>query len=139
MRRILPLPVAIALCLASLALTGCGSGGSTVSGDVVSGAVKLNTGDKVVIMLTGEGQSYSGEANESGKFSIPDVKPGRYQVSYIHYTATPAPSGPPKPGTPPGGGPTSTSTPKQYPDEWTVPGGPYTLDLSKVELPKGKK
>jgi len=131
------------LCFVFLAVTGCANKGSAVTGEVVFGTGNTGEGDKVVVLLDGEGKSYSGDADATGKFTIPDVAPGTYKVKVMHYVAvlstpdgkpaTKGPPGIPNKGVssgPPAGGP---GVPREYPEEWTVPGGPYKLDMSKLK------
>ncbi len=109
-----------------LLLAGCGnSPGETVDGEVVLGATKIADDDKIVILLGNDTNNYSGEANSEYKFKIKDVAKGTYKVRYIHYKVAPTVA---KKGPAPG-----SSSPSPYPEDWTVPGGPFKLDLSKVK------
>lgn len=111
---------------ALLLLAGCGkSSGETVDGEVILGTTQFTEGDKIVILLGNETNNYSGEANADNKFKLKDVVRGTYKVQYIHYKIAPtvANKGPAP----------SSSSPKAYPENWTVPGGPFKLDLSNVK------
>jgi hypothetical protein len=110
------LSLSAVLCL----LAGCGGGGSTISGTVAYGTVKPTPGEKWSIVLQGEGKSASADVGEDGKFTATNVAPGEYKVQVTHYL--------------PAGGKTS-KPPKtmMYPESWKVPGGPYTLDVSKLK------
>lgn len=92
---------------------------------MVLGATKFTEGDKIVVLLNNATKNYSGEADSDNKFKILDVEKGSYKVSYIHYQIAPKTG---KKATP-----SSLNSPKGYPEEWSVPGGPFKLDLSKVK------
>ena len=111
---------------ALLLLAGCGKiPGETVDGEVILGTTEFTEGDKIVILLGNETNNYSGESNANNKFQLKDVVRGTYKVQYIHYKIAP---------TVVNKGPApSSSSPKAYPEDWTVPGGPFKLDLSNVK------
>ncbi len=145
--------LSLGLCL----LAGCGAGGAPVKGEVAFGTLKMADGDKIVVLLETEGKSYSADVDSSGQFAFAAVAPGTYKVKVVHYLAAATPgegkgsapkSGapaagvgpPPSKGPPPGGAPSTSGpemagpmAPKDYPEEWTVPGGPFKLDLSKLK------
>ena len=111
---------------ALLLLAGCGKiPGETVDGEVILGTTEFTEGDKIVILLGNETNNYSGEAKADNKFQFKDVVRGTYNVQFIHYKVAPtnANKGPAP----------SSSSPKAYPENWTVPGGPFKLDLSNVK------
>ena len=111
---------------ALLLLAGCGKSlGETVNGEVILGTTEFTEGDKIVVLLGNETNNYSGEANADNKFQLKDVVKGTYKVQYIHYKIAPTVA---KKGPTP-----SSSSPKAYPENWTVPGGPFKLDLSIVK------
>ena len=148
------------LASALILLTGCGTSGSIVTGELLFGAAKMGDGDKIVVLLEADGKNYSAEADATGKFTITNVLPGTYKVKVTQYLAASTPSegkgspvpggnapapgkgspvskGPP-PGIQGGGSPEGPSmagpnAPKIYPEEWTVPGGPFKLDMSKLK------
>lgn len=111
---------------ALLLLAGCGkSPGETVDGEVILGTTQFTEGDKIVVLIGNETNNYSGEANADNKFQFKDVVRGTYKVRFIHYKIAPTVA---KKGPAP-----SSSSPKAYPEDWTVPGGPFKLDLSIVK------
>ena len=110
---------------------GCGNGTTIVTGNVVFGTYKMSPGDKIVVMLQAGEKAFSIEAADDGKFSIPNVPTGTYKVQAMHYTSTAAATALGK-GKPDGG--RSSPVPYDYQELWTVPGGPFTLDLSKMKM-----
>ena len=124
--------------LSFVSLAGCGGGGGTpVTGEVTFGTVKPADGDRWSLAISdGDAKSYSAEIDPAGNFTFEKVVPGTYTIKVTHYAAAPITGG----GDPKSGkmakGPGMPEM-KTHPDRWTVPGGPFTLDLSK--LPATKK
>lgn len=111
--------------LAVVTLAGCGGGGSPVTGTVSFGSVKPTEGEKWGLNITDGGKNaHSAEVDASGKFTFDKVPAGTYTVNVTHYL--------PVKGD--GKGPSAPPKTVEYPEKWTVPGGPFNLDLSK--LPK---
>lgn len=133
--RLVSLRACALLALAPLA--GCGGGGGTpVTGEVTFGSSKPAEGDKWGLAIAdGDVKSYSAEVDANGKFAFEKVAPGTYTIKVTHYAAAAPGAGDPK-ATKMAKGPGIPDM-KVHPDRWTIPGGPFTLDLSK--LPATKK
>lgn len=109
-------------------LAGCGPGGSTVTGQVNYGTSKPAEGDKISLTISDGKNTYSAEPDANGMFTFEKVPDGSYTVTVIQYKTTPA--GEPKSGKQ-ASGPGAPDT-KTYPDNFKVPGGPYTIDMAKI-------
>jgi hypothetical protein len=103
-----------------LGLSGCGSKGVVITGEVVYPEKKAE-GDTWSVTLTDGDKTASFSASTDASFKAENVMPGTYTLKVIHYAV----GGDPKKGrTPP--------SQKEYPEKWSVPGGPYKLDLNKL-------
>lgn len=123
--RILSRAILPTVCLGLLALAGCGgTPSSLITGEVTFGGSPIPEGDQVTINLDGIGTSFSATPDASGKFTVAKIANGTYKVNVTHYVAAA--------NTPKGKMPSPPVT-KEYPDTWTVPGGPFKIDMSRVK------
>ncbi len=113
-----------------LLLVGCGAGGSTVTGQVNFGTTAKPSGeDKINLTMADGKNTYSSEVDPAGNFKFENVPEGSYVVTIIKYKVAPT-GGDAKPGKPPTG--PGAPEMKTYPDNFKVPGGPYTIDMAKI-------
>jgi len=119
-RAILP-----TLCLGLLAIVGCGGAASSpISGEVTFGGNPIPEGDQITISLDANGKAASATPDATGKFTIAKIENGTYKIKVTHYVSAA--------NVPKGKAPTPPQT-KDYPDTWTVPGGPYKIDMTSVK------
>lgn len=111
-------------------LAGCGSGGSTVSGTVNYGTTKMGPEDKLTVTMSDGKNTYAAEVDSGGNFKFNDVLPGSYTVTVTQYKVMPTTGGDAKPGSKPGG--PGAPDMKTYPESFKAPGGPYTIEMSKI-------
>jgi hypothetical protein len=108
-------------------LTGCGGGGNTVTGEIVYPATRADGEVWSVTMVEGT-NVYNFTCDKDTTFKLEKVASGTYALKVMHYQAggdKKASKGPP--------------SQKEYSEKWTVPGGPYKLDLTKLDQGKPSK
>ena len=83
----------ILLAIGLLGATGCGASVGSVTGLVTYNGGPLKGGSVTLIPMDGSGESFSGQIQEDGKYTIERIKSGKYKVCVETSSLKPAAQG----------------------------------------------